>query len=176
MRPCSSCVLPRHAQPSSKIQWFWFPGYIFTALSAFSWISWIAPYNVTLANITSFNTGLGFNPWPTFDFNVVCGWIQGSYNPLVIPAFTTINIAVGMLLSALVTIGVYWTNTWNTSYLAINSNHIFDHQGKAFQVANVIDERALFNYEKYQSYSMPWMSAGNLVVYFLFAHLPSVES
>lgn len=51
--------------------WFWFPNYIFTALSTFSWMTWIAPNNRNLATITGFNSGLGFNPWPTFDWNIL---------------------------------------------------------------------------------------------------------
>lgn len=39
--------------------YFWFPGYLFTALSSFNWISWIAPNNATLNNIVGFNNGLG---------------------------------------------------------------------------------------------------------------------
>lgn len=49
--------------------YFWFPDYIFQAISYFSWMTWIAPENVNLSAITGFNGGLGLNPIPTFDFN-----------------------------------------------------------------------------------------------------------
>jgi hypothetical protein len=148
--------------------YFFFPGYLFTALSTFNWISWIAPNHQVLNNIVGMNNGLGINPWSTFDFNVVSGWIQTSYNPLVIPAFTTFNLWVGMFIGMLFTVGFYWTNTWNTGYLPINTNHIFDNTGEAYDVQKVIDGRGIFDAEKYQQYSQPYMAAGNLSVYFWF--------
>ncbi|WWC92468.1 OPT family small oligopeptide transporter [Kwoniella dendrophila CBS 6074] len=145
--------------------WFWFPGYIFTALSTFNWISWISPNNVTLNNIVGFNNGLGVNPFPTFDFNVLNAY---GFNPLVVPAFGTINQFIGMFFTMFMIIGIYWSNTWNTGYLPINSNHVFDNKGKAFNVQKVIDKRGIFDSIKYQTYSQPWMSAGNLTIYFWF--------
>ena len=68
--------------------WFWFPNYIFTALSAFSWITWIAPKNVNLTTITGFNTGLGVNPFPTFDWNVL---LFDNQDPFMVPFFNTVN-------------------------------------------------------------------------------------
>lgn len=43
---------------------------IFEALSQFNWITWIAPQNVNLAAITGSMSGLGLNPWSTFDWNI----------------------------------------------------------------------------------------------------------
>ncbi|WVR08745.1 OPT family small oligopeptide transporter [Kwoniella sp. DSM 27419] len=145
--------------------WFWFPGFIFTALSSFNWISWIAPDNVNLNAIVGFNNGLGVNPIPTFDFNVLTAY---GFNPLVIPAFATLNQFAGMIISGFMIVGFYWSNTWNTGYLPINSNHVFDNKGKAFNVQKVIDSRGIFDAAKYQTYSQPWMCAGNLVIYFWF--------
>lgn len=54
---------------------------------------------------------LGINPWPTFDFNVISGWIQSSYNPLVVPGFTTFNLWVGMVIGLFFSAAFYWTNT-----------------------------------------------------------------
>ena len=74
--------------------WFWMVSFIFPALSTFNWISWINSTNVPLSLITGSNNGLGLNPWPTFDYNnlTAFGW-----NPLVIPSFSTLNQAVGMV-------------------------------------------------------------------------------
>ena len=52
--------------------YFWFPNYLFEALTYFSWMTWIAPDNLHLNILTGFQNGLGmFNPWPTFDWNVM---------------------------------------------------------------------------------------------------------
>lgn len=39
--------------------YFWFPNYIFQSLSIFSWLSWIAPWNMNLNVMTGMQNGLG---------------------------------------------------------------------------------------------------------------------
>lgn len=60
--------------------WYWFPGYLFTALSIFNWVCWITPNNVVVNSLFGYNTGLGMGFF-TFD------WAMISYigSPLVIP-------------------------------------------------------------------------------------------
>ncbi|ORX34223.1 OPT oligopeptide transporter protein-domain-containing protein [Kockovaella imperatae] len=145
--------------------WFWIVSFIFPALSTFNWISWINSTNVPLNLITGSNNGLGLNPFPTFDFNnlTAFGW-----NPLVIPSFSTLNIGAGMLLGFFIIIVMYWTNAYHTAYLPINSNKVFDNTGARFDVQRVINDKGLFDREAYQTYSQPWMAAGNIVVYWFF--------
>ena len=38
--------------------WYWFPGYIFQALSYFSWITWIKPNNVIINQVFGSSSGL----------------------------------------------------------------------------------------------------------------------
>lgn len=45
--------------------YYFLPGYLFPALSSFSWMTWIAPENITLDAVTGIYGGLGINPWPT---------------------------------------------------------------------------------------------------------------
>ncbi|PTB76649.1 OPT-domain-containing protein [Trichoderma longibrachiatum ATCC 18648] len=129
--------------------YFWFPNYIFQALGIFSWMTWIAPNNADLTRITGSNNGLGINPVPTFDWNVL------TYNldPLMVPLFSTINLFIGILLTSVIIISVYYTNTYYTAYLPINSNHPFDHFGNRYN---------------YQAYSPPYLSAANVVNYMFF--------
>lgn len=60
--------------------WYWFPGYIFTALSWFNWVCWIAPNNLVVNTLFGYATGLGMG-FLTFD------WAMISYfgSPLVTP-------------------------------------------------------------------------------------------
>lgn len=60
--------------------WYWVPGYIFTALSVFNWVCWIAPNNVAVNALFGTNSGLGMGIF-TFD------WAMISYigSPLVTP-------------------------------------------------------------------------------------------
>lgn len=39
--------------------YFWFPNYLFEALTFFSWMTWIAPDNHNLEILTGFRNGLG---------------------------------------------------------------------------------------------------------------------
>lgn len=157
--------MSRHSSSSSDSSYWWFPAFIFKALSTFNWMSWIAPHHVAYNAIVGFNNGLGLNPWPTFDFNVPMfnGW-----TPLVVPLFAVINQWFGMLIGFVMIVGFWWTNWKNTGYLPINSNHTFNNKGKSYNVSMIIDDRGFFDNEKYQSYSEPWMAAGNLNVYFWF--------
>lgn len=54
--------------------YFWFPNTIFTALSIFNWISWIAPGNVRLNSVVGFNNGVGV--CGSF-FCCCCLWVRG---------------------------------------------------------------------------------------------------
>ncbi|CAK7275015.1 hypothetical protein SEPCBS119000_006466 [Sporothrix epigloea] len=147
-----------------------FPNYIFNALSIFSWMTWIAPNNVNLSAITGFNHGLGINPIPTFDWNNVIF----NFDPLVLPFFSTINFFVGALVSTVVIIGLWYTNAFNTGYLPINSNHVYNNMGKLYNISEIVDSRKFFNEEMYQAYSPAYLAAGNLTLYiFFFAIYPA---
>ncbi|KAM0815560.1 putative OPT oligopeptide transporter protein-domain-containing protein [Seiridium cardinale] len=145
--------------------YFWFPQYIFTALSIFSWMSWIAPENLNLSTITGFNNGLGINPWPTFDWNIL---LFDNTDPLMIPFFSTLNKFIGACVAAIVIAAMWYQNSWNTAYLPINSNRVFDNTGSLYNVSRAVDDRALFDAAKYADYSPPFLSAGNLTVYMFF--------
>jgi hypothetical protein len=142
--------------------YYWFPDKIFEALSTFSWISWIAPDNVDLNAIVGMKNGLGLNPWPTFDWNMV------KEDPLTIPFFNTVNQFVGMVLAMFFIIAIWYTNSWQTAHLPINSNKIYDHFGSSYNVSKIIDSRGLFDQAKYEVYSPAYMAAGNLIQYGFF--------
>lgn len=79
----------------SMFVYFWFPGFIFGALSTWNWMSWIAPNNMAYNAIVGINNGLGLNPVPTFDWNhlTALGW-----QPLVIPHFSILNQFIGTMI------------------------------------------------------------------------------
>ncbi|CAK7229617.1 hypothetical protein SBRCBS47491_007311 [Sporothrix bragantina] len=150
--------------------YYWFPSYIFTALSAFSWMTWIAPDNVNLSSIAGFNNGLGINPFPTWD------WVNVTYmyDPLMIPFFATINQFIGALFCTLFIIAIWYTNGYNTGYLPINSNRVFDNTGHIYNISRIVDHRKIFSQEMYEAYSPGYMSAGSIALYiFFFAIYPA---
>lgn len=144
--------------------YFWIPNFFFQALSTFNWITWISPQNFKLATITGSITGLGINPWPTFDWNVVTSLLA----PLNTPFFAIANNYLGTLLAgACVIPAIYFTNMYYTGFLPINSSRLFTNTGDEYEVTEILTNNIL-DEEKYQNYSPPYYSAANLVVYGAF--------
>jgi hypothetical protein len=147
--------------------WFWFPDYLFQALSIFNWMSWIAPNNLNLNTVVGFNNGLGLNPLPTFDWNILL-WDDPPQDPLMVPFFNTFNKFIGSFLSMFIILAIWYTNSYNTGYLPINTPRVFDHFGEHYNVSLAINEKGLFNAAKYDAYSQAYLSAGYLTVYMFF--------
>ena len=158
----------------SMAVYYWLPGYLFTALSTFNWMTWIAPENLSLAILTGSSLGLGlFNPVTTFDWNVA----TSSYAALAQPFFSTCTMWFGSLLGGGIILGIYYSNMNYTAFLPINSSSAFANDGKPYRVQNVVTNNKL-DEAKYQSYSPPFYSAGYILtvsanfafypVYFLY--------
>lgn len=139
--------------------YFWLPNYLFTAMSYFNWINWIAPNNFNLAAICGTKNGLGLNPIPTFDWNVI-----DHNHVLTIPFFSQLNQIIGTFIAFFCIIAVYYSNYKWTAYLPINTNKLYTNRGERFVVTKVLTGN-LLDTEKYRNYSPPYYSAANLVVY-----------
>ena len=63
---------------------------------------------------------------------------------------------------------IWYTNTWNTAHLPLNSNQAFDHFGMPYNVTMTIDERGFYAHEKFMEYSFPYLSPGMIISYFCF--------
>lgn len=136
------------------------PSYFITAISNFNWPTWFEPNLLILTNVTGSNTGLGLNLFPSLDWNIL-----DSYNCLAIPFFTYVNHYIGSLIAFVVILIVYYTNNKWTGYIPINSNKLFDNEGKVYNIRNIIDEKSMFDNDKYQQYLPPYFSAASLVLY-----------
>ena len=68
------------------------PGYLFTALSWFSWVCWIVPDNVPVNQMFGYQHGMGMS-LITFD------WAQIAYigSPLATPWWAEANVAFGFV-------------------------------------------------------------------------------
>ncbi|KAI5200374.1 hypothetical protein AUEXF2481DRAFT_43913 [Aureobasidium subglaciale EXF-2481] len=143
--------------------YFWLPGYLFPALSYFAWMTWIKPDNFNLAIVTGSQTGLGFNPLSSLDWNLFSTYAY----PLTWPFFSQIQQYAGMILSGLVILATYYSNFKWTAYLPINSSGIFDNTGAPYNISRVMENGRL-NYEEYEKYSPAFYGAGNLVGYSAF--------
>jgi hypothetical protein len=68
----------------------------------------------------------------------------------------TVNILASLVFWIyIVSPALYYTNTWYSAYLPIQSNSIFDNTGKIFNVSRVIDKKDGFTFlpEQLDEYS-----------------------
>ena len=142
--------------------YFWIPGYLFQALSQFNWMTWIAPDNMNLAIATGSFGGLGINPIPSFDFNVI--GTAGFYYPF----YSSLISYLGAFVSLFAVVGLYCSNYYNTAYIPINSNYLYTNEGHMYSVTDLVNQDSLFDNEKYQKIGPPFYSAANLVNYGTF--------
>ncbi|KAK7204945.1 putative oligopeptide transporter [Myxozyma melibiosi] len=138
--------------------YFFVPSFLFKALSVFNWMTWIAPQNKLLAMATGSYLGVGVNPIPTFDWSVIN---YGS--PLVYPFYAFLNKFLGVLITGIVMIVLYWKNHRWTAYMPLNVNTIYDSTGSSYNLSKILDSNHKFSEELYENYSAPYMSAGNIV-------------
>lgn len=135
--------------------WYWFPGYIFTALSSFAFIAWAAPNNFIANNLFGVETGLGLMP-VTFD------WSQIAYNgsPLVVPFWAQANVFAGFLcFFAIAAPIIYYKNVWYSSFMPLSSSNIYDNTGAQYNGSRIIDSSGNFVEAAYKAYSPVFMPA-----------------
>ncbi|CCE62650.1 hypothetical protein TPHA_0C05020 [Tetrapisispora phaffii CBS 4417] len=144
----------------------WFPTYIINILNTFNWMTWISPQNLKLALITGGVSGLGFNPFPSFDWNVV-----SNVSPLIIPFYSNMTQFCGAFFAALVIIAVYFTNYKDCQYLPMFTNPLFTNKATVYEITNILNSDFKIDEKKYQEYSAPYYTAGNLVAYGSFIAL-----
>ncbi|KAF7546069.1 hypothetical protein G7Z17_g8684 [Cylindrodendrum hubeiense] len=133
--------------------WYWLPGFLFTGLSTFAFICWAAPNNKVVNNLFGMTTGLAYLP-VTFD------WSQVAYNgsPLVVPFWAQANVFAGwVVVFALVTPILYYTNTWNTAYLPFSGADTYDNTGNIYNATRVVDKHGNFLVDEYRKYSPIFM-------------------
>ena len=141
--------------------WYFFPGYIFTALSWFSWVCWIKPDNIPLNQMFGYQHGMGMS-LITFD------WSQIAYigSPLATPWWAEANVAAGFVFFFwFLTPVLYYTNTWEAKYMPISSRGSFDNTGSRYNVTAIINSDASLNVTAYKAYSPLFLSTTFAISY-----------
>lgn len=152
--------------------YYWFPGYIFQALSYFAWITWIKPNNVIVNQIFGASTGLGLMPI-TFDWNQIAGYVG---SPLVPPVGTIFTILLSMIvLFWIVTPAIQYSNVWFGKYLPISDSNSYDRFQQTYNVTKIINSDLSFNLEAYKEYSPLYLSTTFALCYGLsFAAITAI--
>lgn len=150
---------------------YWFPGLIFTALSYFTWVCWIAPNNKVVNHLFGMQTGLGLSPI-TFD------WSQIAYNtnPLLSPSWAAMNVFAGFAICFwLIAPILYYTNTWFTAYLPLMTADVYDRYGNEYNTTRVVSADYTLDVDAYREYSPPYLPVTYAFVYGLsFASITAV--
>lgn len=137
------------------------PSYLFTALSSFSWVCWMAPNNRVVNQLFGVTHGMAMGVL-TFD------WGQITYNlsPLSVPWWAAANVGLTVVFFYwFITPILYYTNVWYTAHLPLVSSHSFDNTGKTYNVSRIINDDSSFNLEAYRAYSPLFLSASFAVSY-----------
>ncbi|KAF8505092.1 OPT oligopeptide transporter [Gautieria morchelliformis] len=135
--------------------WYFLPGYLFSALSVFSWVCWIAPNNTKVNAMFGYQHGMGMSIL-TFD------WAQIAYigSPLASPWWAEANVFAGFVFFFwIVTPILYFTNSFYTGYLPISSRTSYDNTGAAYNVTAILNPDLTLNLEQYKAYSPLFLSA-----------------
>ncbi|KAJ5311901.1 hypothetical protein N7508_002731 [Penicillium antarcticum] len=135
--------------------WYWFPDFIFPALSYFSFPCWIKPESKVVNQIFGMSSGMGLLPI-TFD------WSQISYvgSPLLIPSWAILNVFISLVFWIwIVAVACYYTNVWNTGYLPFQSSKVFDNTGGVYKVKKIVNAASGYKLDvkKYLAYSPVYM-------------------
>ncbi|UZJ57504.1 hypothetical protein CBS101457_006824 [Exobasidium rhododendri] len=141
--------------------WYFIPGFLFQALSSFSWLCWIWPNNFVVNTLFGTQTGLGLGVL-TFD------WTQVAYtgSPLVYPWWSECNIFAGyILLSCILCPILYFTNSLYMSYLPFNSSSSYDRFGQTYDILKVVTNHTQLDASAFEDYSSLYLPATYLLLY-----------
>ncbi|KAL0945618.1 hypothetical protein HGRIS_014773 [Hohenbuehelia grisea] len=140
---------------SGMFLYHFIPGYLFQALSYFSWVTWIRPEDPVVAQLFGYFSGLGMSTI-TFDWVQIVGFAG---DPLIAPWWTSANITAGFLFFIwFISPILYFTNTWYAKYMPMSSTLSFDNTGAPYQVAQILNPDATVNFDAYHSYSPMFLS------------------
>ncbi|EIW77486.1 OPT oligopeptide transporter [Coniophora puteana RWD-64-598 SS2] len=134
--------------------WYFVPGYLFQAVSYFSWVCWIAPDNIKVNQMFGYESGLGMS-LITFD------WAQITYigSPLATPWWAEANVAIGFVFFFwLVCPLLYYTNTWYSQFMPMSSRISYDNTGQSYNVTRITNADASLNLTAYEGYSPLFLS------------------
>ncbi|KIY64278.1 OPT oligopeptide transporter [Cylindrobasidium torrendii FP15055 ss-10] len=141
--------------------WYFVPGYLFTALSYFSWVTWIRPNDPVIAQLFGYVHGLGMS-LITFDWNQIA-YVD---SPLVTPWWTQANIMAGFVFFIwIITPILYFTNTWYGKYMPISSSTSFDNTMQSYNVTRILDDKIRVDRKAYGEYSPLYMTTTMAVAY-----------
>jgi hypothetical protein len=154
-------------------------GFLFTGLSIFSWICWIAPNNIPVNQVFGVASGMGLFP-VTFDWTQIT-WVT---NPLMIPWWSAAQTFIGfMIFYWIILPALYYTNvcslhasllcayltfvfqSWHLSYFPMFSSSPYDRFGQLYDVTRVLNPDRTLNVTAYDEYSPLYLPGAYAITY-----------
>lgn len=123
------------------------PGYLFTTLTSFSWVCWLAPKSVLVQQLGSGLNGLGIGSFG-IDWATISSYLG---SPLASPWFATANIAVGFFLVMYVmTPLTYWFDVYKAKTFPIYSSELFKSNGESYDILSIVNPSFHLDKEVYR--------------------------
>ena len=141
--------------------WYFVPGYLFQALSYFTWVCWIVPDNVVVNQLFGYQTGLGMS-LITFD------WSQITFigSPLATPWWAEANVIAGFVAFFWIAAPIiHFTNTWYAAYMPMSSRISYDNTGSQYNVTQILTPANRLNLTAYENYSPLFLSTTFALAY-----------
>lgn len=142
--------------------WEFVPGYLWTGLSYFAWVTWIVPNNVLVNTLFGAWSGMDLLPI-TFDWNQIIAYQP---SPLVTPAWAVLNVLAGSVLFLwVVAPALHWSNIWYGKYFPFSSSTIFDNTGVRYNTSRILLPDHSLNSTAYHEYSPIYLSTTSAMSY-----------
>ncbi|OAA72327.1 small oligopeptide transporter, OPT family [Cordyceps fumosorosea ARSEF 2679] len=133
----------------STFVWEWVPQVFAQFLQFFNFACWIAPNNVIVNQVLGAQSGLGLIPI-SFDWSIVSAFLG---SPLQAPAFSLVNVALGLALLTIAASGLSWGGPEFYRYLPISANTNYDHFAKKYNTSRILTPQFTMNETAYREYS-----------------------
>jgi OPT family small oligopeptide transporter len=135
--------------------WYWFPGYIFQALSVFAFVTFIKPNNVIVNQLFGGWTGISLLPI-TFDWTQIAGYVG---SPLIPPWHALANTTIGVVLFYMIcTLAIHYSGGLYSAYLPISDSGSYDNTGNPYNVTKILTPEKELDIDAYHKYSPLFLS------------------
>lgn len=152
--------------------YYFIPGFLAQFLSAFSFMTWMAPNSPVINQLFGTSTGLSLFPI-TFDWTQISGYIG---SPLIPPWHAIANTMLGVVIFFIFSSSaIHYSGAWYSQFLPMSDSSTYDNTGKTYNVSRILSPEFLLDEEAYKNYSPLFLSTTFAMAYGLsFAAITSL--
>ncbi|KAF5189935.1 Oligopeptide transporter [Thalictrum thalictroides] len=140
----------------ASFAYYMVPNYFFPGITALSFVCWIWKDSITMQQIGSGLNGLGIGSIG-LDWSTAASFLG---SPLAVPGFAVINTLIGFGVITYIIVPIaYWNNAFGSKRFPIFSSHVFDNNGKVYNISRILNEQTFdFDQAGYDNYSKVHLS------------------